>query len=263
MITLIFQASVEAQGGAYATGVLALMLSAAFAVTIARAKECDLRKPQTILLVGYFFLVTLVFVYTLADNVLSRPDGIIIATTFIFLLLIASALSRSVRSTEMRISEVTFADQESAELWHSITGKKVNLIPHQRATAQGRSELEEKIRKHYVLSGPLAFLHVHLQDNRSEFLATLRVLARRDGEHYVIEVRGAVAVANAIAYLSELLDPISILLGLTTKNLMKQSISYLFWGEGETALVAYTILVRYWEWTKRTSVRPRIFLMSG
>ena len=263
MITLIFQASVEAQGGAYATGVLALMLSAAFAVTIARAKECNLRKPQTILLLGYFFLVTLVFVYTLGDNVLSRPDGIIIAATFIFLLLIASALSRSVRSTEMRISEVTFADQESAEIWHSITGKKVNLIPHQRATAQGRSEMEEKIRKHYVLSGPLAFLHVHLQDNRSEFLATLRVLARRDGEHYVIEVRGAVAVANAIAYLSELLDPISILLGLTNKNLMKQSISYLFWGEGETALVAYTILVRYWEWSKRTTTRPRIFLMSG
>ena len=94
----------------------------------------------------------------------------------------------------------------------------VNLIPHQRATAQGRSELEEKIRKHYVLNEPLAFLHVHLQDNRSEFLATLRVLVRRDGGHYVIEVRGAVAVANAIAYLSELLDPISILLGLTTKE---------------------------------------------
>src|SRR6516225_7265933 len=166
VITLIFRASVEAQGGAYATGVLVLMLSAAVAVTIARSKECELRRPQTILLLGYFFLVTLVFVYTLGDNVLSRPDGIIIAATFIFLLLIASALSRSVRSTEMRISEVTFADQESAEIWHSITGKKVNLIPHQRATAQGRSEMEEKIRKHYVLSGSLAFLHVHLQDNR-------------------------------------------------------------------------------------------------
>jgi hypothetical protein len=263
VITLIFQASVEAQGGAYATGVLALMLSAAAAVTIALAKECELRRPHTILLVGYFFLVGMVFVYTLADNVLARPDGIIIATTFILLLLMASAISRSVRSTEMRISEVTFADQESAELWHSISGKKVNLIPHQRASEQGRIELEAKIRKHYVLTEPLAFLHVHLLDNRSEFLASLRVFVRQDGQHYVIDVRGAVAVANAIAYLSELLDPISILLGLTTKNLMKQSISYLFWGEGETALVAYTILVRYWEWTRPVTVRPRIFLMSG
>ena len=44
-----------------------------------------------------------------------------------------------------------------------------------------------------------------------------------------------------------LLDPISILLALTDKNLMKQSIWYLFWGEGETALMAYTTLVRYRE----------------
>jgi hypothetical protein len=263
VITLIFRASVEAQGGAYATGVLVLMLSAAAAVTIAFGKECELRKPQTILLVGYFFLVTLVFVFTLGDNVLGRPDGIIIATTFIILLLLAGAISRSVRSTEMRVSEVIFADQESAELWNSITGKKVNLIPHHGVTLLDRSGLEAKIRKHYVLIGPLAFLRVYLQDNRSEFVSALRVFVRRDAQNYMIEVYGAVAIANALAYLCELLDPISILLGLTNKNLMKQSISYLFWGEGETALKAYTILVRYWEWTKPTTERPRIFLMSG
>ena len=263
VITLIFRAGVEAQAGAYATGVLVLMLSAAVAVTIAHSKECQLRKPQTILLVGYFFLVTLVFVFTLGDNVLGRTDGIIIATTFILVLLLASAISRSARSIEMRVSEVAFADQESAELWNSIAGKKVNLLPHHGATALDRSELEEKIRKHYVLTGPLAFLHVYLQDNRSEFVSTLRVFVRRDAEHYVIEARGAVAIANAIAYVCELLDPISILLGLTNKNLMKQSISYLFWGEGETGMMAYTILLHYWEWTKRTTERPRIFLMSG
>jgi hypothetical protein len=263
VITLIFRASVEAQSGAYATGVLVLMLSAAVAVTIARAKECDLRKPQTILLVGYYFFVALIFLFTLGDNVLGRPGGIAIATVFILFLLLASAVSRSVRSTEMRVSEVQFVDQESAELWNSIAGKKVSLLPHHGATVSDRSELEEKIRKHYVLSGPLAFLHVHLQDNRSEFLSTLRVFVRRNGQHYVIEVHGAVAIANAIAYLCELLDPISILLGLTNKNLMKQSISYLFWGQGETALMAYTILVRYWEWTKPTTERPRVFLMSG
>jgi hypothetical protein len=263
LITVIFQASVEAQGGAYATGVLVLMLSAAVAVTIAHTAECEWRKPQTLLLAGYFFLVSLVFAFTLIDNILARTDGIIIATAFIAALLLASAISRSARSTEMRISEVTFADHESAELWKSITGKKVNLVPYSISTASRRAELEGKMRRHYVLNGPLAFLHVHLQDNRSEFLATLRVRVRREEDNYVIGVRGAVAIANAIAYLSELLDPISILLALTNKNLMKQSISYLFWGEGETALMAYTILVRYWEWTKRTTERPRIFLMSG
>src|SRR6516165_5828852 len=108
VITLIFRAGVEAQGGAYATGVLVLMLSAAVAVTIARSKECELRKPQTILLVGYYFIVALIFLFTLSDNVLGRPGGILIATIFILFLLLVSALSRSVRSTEMRVSEVQF-----------------------------------------------------------------------------------------------------------------------------------------------------------
>jgi hypothetical protein len=163
----------------------------------------------------------------------------------------------------MRISEVIFADEESAELWNSMSGKKVNLIPLNGSTASDRDQLEQKIRRHYLLSGSLAFLHVYLRDNRSEFLATLRVRVRRDGGRYVIEARGAVAIANAIAYLSELLDPLSIALSLTNKNLMKQSLAYLIWGEGETALMVYTILVRYWEWTKRQTAEPRIFLMSG
>jgi hypothetical protein len=37
---------------------------------------------------------------------------------------------------------------------------------------------------------------------------------RREGRDYVIEVR-AIAIANTIAYLSEMVDPISIFLSLT------------------------------------------------
>ena len=72
---------------------------------------------------------------------------------------------------------------------------------------------------------------------------------------------GAVAIANSIAYVAELLNPVSIVLRLTRRNLMKQSLAYLLWGEGETGLMVYSILVRYWEWTRRASA-PRIFLMS-
>ena len=76
------------------------------------------------------------------------------------------------------------------------------------------------------------------------------------------DVFGAVAIANTIAYISELIDPTSIFLGLTRQNLMTQSLRYLLWGEGETALMVYTILLRYWEWTPDEDIRPLIFLMS-
>ncbi|HTH53800.1 MAG TPA: hypothetical protein VL495_07615 [Edaphobacter sp.] len=263
VITLIFRASVEAQGGAYATGVLVLMLSAAVAVCLALWKECTFRTPLKILRALYFVLISLVFLYTLLDNIHERPDGIIIAATFIFLLLVASAISRSLRATELRITDLTLIDDESARLWQTIVGKKISLIPYHGGGPTAQQPLEQKIRQHYVITEPLAFLHVNLQDNRSEFLARLRLRITHDGTNYHLEVYGAVAVANAVAYLCELLDPISVILALTTRNLMKQSIAYLLFGEGETALVAYSILVRRWQFTGKKAGRPLVFLMSS
>lgn len=262
IVTLVFRASVSAQGGAYATGVLVLMLSAAVAVTISLWRESSVRKPRTLFLPFYFFLVAVVFVYTVIANVIERPDGAIIASIFIFLLLTLSALSRILRSTEMRVSKATFLDHESAGVWKTISGKKVNLIPHHIATPEHRALLTQKVRKHYRVEGPLAFLHVNLLDNRSEFLAPLRLRVFREDDHFVIEAFGAVAIANSIAYLSELLDPISIVLGLTHRTLMKQSLEYLLFGEGETGLLVYSILVRYWESIKRTANLPLLLLVS-
>jgi hypothetical protein len=262
VVTLVFRASVSAQGGAYATGVLVLMLSAAVAVTISLWRESTVRQPQTFLLAFYFFLIAIVFLYTVIANVIERPDGAIIASIFIFLLLTASALSRIMRSTEMRVSKATFVDQESAKVWESIKGKKVNLIPNHLATPEHRALLAGNVRTHYCVHGPLTFLHVHLLDNRSEFLAPIRLRVYQEGDHFVIEAFGAVAIANSIAYISELLDPISIVLGLTHRTLMKQSLQYLTLGEGETGLLVYSILVRYWESVKRTTELPLLLLVS-
>jgi hypothetical protein len=61
---------------------------------------------------------------------------------------------------------------------------------------------------------------------------------------------------------SEAIDPISIFVGLTRRGLMSQAVRYLLFGEGETGLMVYTILLRYWDWTPEEDVRPLIFLMS-
>lgn len=103
---------------------------------------------------------------------------------------------------------------------------------------------------------------MNLLDNRSEFLAPLEVEISRDGQDYMIEVFGAAAIANTIAYISEQIDPISILIGLTRQNLMQQAFRYVLFGEGETGLMVYTILLKYWDMTPEDDVRPLIFLMS-
>jgi hypothetical protein len=265
IVTVVFKADVAAQGGAYATGVLVLMLSAAVAVTLAfwkEANENQAARAKSRWLSLAFGVVTLVFTYTLIDNIIERPDGVIIATFFIVAILLLSAFSRARRATEFRVSELHFQNEKSRALWDKLIDKKVHLVPLRTLSKRACAEKASEIRKYYQFREAIAFVHVHLLDNRSDFLAPLRLRLEAHDEGYTIEIFGATAIANSIAFVSELIDPISIFLGLTRKNLMSQSLRYLFWGEGETGLMLYKILLSYWEWTPEDDVRPRIFLMS-
>jgi hypothetical protein len=256
IVTLVFRADVEAQGGAYATGVLVLMLSAAVAVALALSAER--RRPLAL----FYWLVAVVFGFTLVDNVVVRPDGIFVAAGFILATLALGAASRWARASELRVEGLSFADEESKRLWPELVGKRVNLVPVRNADPAARATKRAEILRHYRVQGPLAFVNVQLLDNRSEFLGSLRLRVRRSGDDYVLETSGAVAVANSIAYLSELMDPIAIFLGLTRQNPMAQSLRYVLFGEGEVGLLVYTTLLRYWRWTPEEDVRPALHLMS-
>ena len=265
IVTLVFKANVDAQGSAYATGVLVLILSAAVAVALAfwrESREGQGTGDKALAFSLFYWAVSVLFVYTVIANVLERPDGVIISTIFIFAILLFSALSRYQRAKELRVSEVTFINENSAALWPSLVGRKVNLVPIREMSEAARAAKAEEIHAHYQISGPLAFLHVNLIDNRSEFMAPLRMRVRQEGEYYVIQVWGAVAVANTIAFITELIEPAGLFLDLTGQNLMSQAARYMFMGEGETGLMVYTILLHYWEWRGKKGARPPLYLMS-
>jgi hypothetical protein len=176
--------------------------------------------------------------------------------------MLASGFSRSLRSVEMRIPHAYFADVASWRMLPELVGKKVHLVPVKTTSPEARSRKKAELARHYKVRGPILFLHVNLLDNRSEFQAPLDLALEKEGDDYVAEVHGAIAIANTIAFLSEYIDPISIFIGLTRRGLMSQAGRYLLFGEGETGLMVYTILLRYWAWTEEEDVRPRIFLMS-
>jgi hypothetical protein len=98
-VTIVFNASVDAQGGAYATGVLVLMSSAALAVAITAWKQ----SRRWVL----FISITVVFAYMTITNVFERPEGIKIASLFILTIVIMSLVSRALRSTELRVHGIT------------------------------------------------------------------------------------------------------------------------------------------------------------
>lgn len=256
LVTLIFHANVEAQGGAYATGVLVLMLSAAVAASISLWKE------RSYSLSLYCWGVVLVFGYTTAANVIERTDGIIIAAFFIVFILTVSGVSRFWRAKELRVGGHRFADAESERLWNMIVDKRVNMVPIGSLELPVRADRAAKLRKHYKVDGVLAFVHVRLLDNRSEFLSPLEITVKKEDGQYLVEASQAVAKANAVAYLSELLHPAAIYLGLSRQNLMRQSFRYFLLGEGETGLMVYTILQHLWEVTHAKGDRPCLFLMS-
>ncbi len=256
LITWIFKANVDAQGGAYATGVLVLMLSAAIAVALATWREGQRG------LSAYFWIVAAVFAYTLVDNIIERTDGVYIATLFTLAILVASFLSRYARSTKLRVEKLHFVDEDSARLWEEIKGKKVNLVPLRAVDKKRLRAKARHVRRYYHSEGPTAFLHVGLTDDRSDFESKLTAHVHREDDAIVIDVEGAVAIANVIAWISEQLDPIAIYLQLSLLNPFRQNLKYLLWGEGETGILVYEVLVKYWHATPEDDVRPYIFLVS-
>lgn len=193
LVTVAFRADVVAQSGAYATGVLALMLSAAVAAALALGREGHWLRGF------YCWFVSVVFLYTLVANVIERPDGIVVASVFITIVIVFSAASRYRRATELRVADLRIVDEGSSKLWQSILFKKVNLVPVRSMDVSCRRDKAADIRRYYAVQGPLAFVHVQLLDNRSEFLASLQVRVTEEAGEYLIEISQAIAIANAIA----------------------------------------------------------------
>ena len=131
LITWLFDADVDAQGGAYATGVLVLMTSAAVAVTLSARRRQQRRRT-----VG-FGVIAVVFIYTTVANIFERPEGIRIASFFILGIIVISLLSRVRRSFELHATHVRM-DTPALEFMSSNVEGPIAIIAHEplRLTAK-------------------------------------------------------------------------------------------------------------------------------
>ncbi len=139
LITWIFDADVDAQGGAYATGVLVLFTSASVAVTLA-AHRAGQRKGTVA-----FALITAVFVYTTVDNVIERPDGIKIGACFIAAIMAVSLASRLRRSFELRATTIEL-DATSQIFVRDCARRTIRLVANE-AGDRDPEEYADKIRQ--------------------------------------------------------------------------------------------------------------------
>ena len=197
LVTWIFDANVDAQGGAYATGVLVLISSAAIAVTIAAHKAGQ--RNWTIA----FAVISVVFLYTTVLNVIERPDGVKIGACFIAGIILVSLLSRLARAFELRVTSVTLDDM-AERFVRDIASRKIRFIanePDRRDKAEYRDKIEQ-IRNDNDLPEQEDFVFVEVTvTDPSEFEAGLTVRGEVLHNRYRVLTLESASVPNALAAL--------------------------------------------------------------
>jgi hypothetical protein len=255
-VTIWFRADVDAQGGAYATGVLVLMTSAAVAVTLSARR---LRRTRATIL---FAIIAIVFMYTTAANVYERPDGVKIASFFITSIVVASLFSRVWRSTELRATEVRLDETAARFVKEAINLGEIRIIANHPDDRTPREyllkEKEEREASNIPQGDPVLFLEVTVRD-ASDFSTVLNVVGEEIGDYRVLRVNGT-SIPNAIAaVLLSIRDQTGhrphVYFGWTEGNPLKYLARFILFGEGDIAPVTHEVLRRA---EPNASLRPAI-----
>lgn len=239
-VTFIFKADVDAQGGAYATGVLVLMTSAAIAVTLVVKRKRGNWYP--------YLAIAVIFVYTTIQNIHERPEGIKIASFFILTIILASLFSRVYRSTELRVERIELDDQARQFIKDAAKGT-IRIITNRRdkgdADEYAQKEHEKRTSNHIPTGEPILFFEVTPGD-ASEFSGTLKICGETVDDFRILRTESP-AVPNAIAaFLLYLRDEMGklphVYFGWSEGNPVSYLLKYIAFGEGDTAPVTHEVL---------------------
>ncbi|WP_336711206.1 amino acid transporter [Arthrobacter sp. USHLN218] len=242
LVTWLFGADVTAQGGAYATGFLVLMTSAAVAATLSARGRKQQRRAIT------FGLISLVFVYTTVANIFERPEGIRIAGMFIAGIILVSLLSRVGRSFQLHATRVHL-DQQALEFMAPIVDGPIALIAHEPSDSNAADYRQKVAAAIEVSQLPLTdeplFLEVVVDDS-SEFETELRVKGVTRHGYRILEVHGP-GVPNTIAsVLLHIRDVTGLMPHIyfrwTEGSPLANFLRFLFLGVGEIAPLTREVL---------------------
>jgi len=238
LITVIFHADVDAQGGAYATGVLMLITSAATAVTLSARRR---RQRGRVIA---FAIITVIFAYTTVANIVERPDGVKIAACFIAGILLVSFISRLYRAFELRVTDVN-TDEIADRLLRECGRRQIRLIANEPDRRDAR-EYSDKIAQ--ILADndlpddhDLIFVEVTVKD-ASDFETSLDVRGEILHHRYRVLSVSSSAVPSALAALLLYIRDTTrrrphIYFEWTEGNPAVNFIRYLIFGQGEVAPV--------------------------
>jgi hypothetical protein len=275
VVTWVFDASVEAQGGAYATGVMVLITSACVAVLIdqwrrrARAAAQLSHAGFWRRLVGTFdrvpwtyVLITIVFLYTTVAIVVEKPDGIKIAGAFVVIVIVLSMFSRTRRSTELRFEQFDFVDETSRMLWDTLRFLEFPvLVPH-RPGGQSIVAKDEQIRRVHRLGPdePIVFIEATLGDPSQFQHRPLMEITQSEGR-FIIRLDRCASIAHAIATIALELTktgkPPEIHFGWSDRSPLAANLSFIIFGEGNVPWLVRELILKAEDDPEK---RPRVII---
>jgi len=242
-ITIAFKADVNAQASAYATGILAMMVSAAFAVTVAA------RRAKSSKATFGFGLVTLIFMYALVANIVEKPDGLLISVAFILGIVAVSIVSRVSRTTELRADDITLDKAAKAFVEEAALTGELHIIANKRQ-AGDEAEYRDKEREQRAINpipedAKVIFLEVEIADH-SDFTTDLDIHGVDIAGFRVLRVSSPV-VPNTLAAILIHLSKLTRIrphcyFAWSEGNPMLHIVKYVLLGQGDTAPVTREVL---------------------
>ncbi|MBN9605366.1 MAG: APC family permease [Actinomycetales bacterium] len=244
VITVAFGADVNAQAGAYATGILAMMVSAVVAVVISAVRRRAVASAVA------FSVVAVVMGYALVANMIEKPDGIAISLLFILAIVVISLLSRVRRATELRATSVDFDEAARRFVEESLRGDdRLDLVANRRDAGDPGDYVRKRRALAQINPLPrrvdLLFLEIDVVDP-SDFRETLVVRGVEVGGFRILRADSP-AVPNAIAaILVALRDATGVrphaYFEWSEGNPVQHLLRYLLLGKGDTAPLVREIL---------------------
>lgn len=247
LVTWLFNADVLAQGSAYATGVIVLMSSAGLATVVEKYKRRTgqwwQRMPW-----GYF-LISLLFLYTMTAIIIERPAGLRIAMFFVTAVIVSSLISRMLRSTELRFTGFDFKNESSAFLWDSMRFLECPvLVPH-RPGGRGIEEKESSIRQEHHLTSDesIVFLEVQRGDV-SEFLLHPTLDVKQEQGRIILQVTNCASIPHVIAAigleLAKTGRPPEIHFGWSNESPLAANLQFVLFGEGNVPWMVRELILK-------------------
>ncbi|MER6797947.1 amino acid transporter, partial [Amycolatopsis mediterranei] len=244
LITIAFGADVNAQAGAYATGILAMMVSGAVAVSISA-----IRRRQRGAAAG-FIILTLVLLYALIENVIEKPDGIAISALFILGIIVVSLVSRVSRTTELRADRIEFDDEARRFIADSLAHDgALNIVANKRQGGDeaeySEKEAEQRGMNPVPGAADILFLEIDVVDP-SEFSNVLQVRGVEIDGYRILRANSPAAPNAIAAILLTLRDVTGVrprcYFEWSEGNPLGHLFRYLLLGRGDTAPVVREII---------------------